>query len=499
MQTAAERVEAILQYWESQLGHYLPRPVVIAGNLHQSGLAISDQDQAWLSQHCDAVLHVAASINFFGDQRSGEPFLSNVEGTKHLLQVCQQVGIQKFHHVSTAYIGGRIKGSALEAPVSIENADFRTLYEQSKAEAESLVEAAHFSYRPTFFRPSIIVGDSQTGFSPAYQSIYTALRLGYLHLLANLRQGWELDSDYARQVVREQFVDQLGLSGAERKNLVTVDWVAAAIVHCLKNTPLHGQIYNLANPHSTSVEAMSEAMVEAVLSCWQQKQATAGAISDELLKSDGFREQMSRYQVYFETDPEFDLSNTEGALAGKLACPELDHQSLVRLWTAAVKADFVWRPALPTQPKTFATKQLELLEKNDAFSTDLQLVLSGPGGGSWQISFLHEIPTGAVACFEPPLRQTAYLSGETLANLLSEQISLEQSLGSGLTIVPAGQLGAQVKQHLIRLLEWLRREETSGVQSEVGKPANRDSANPFVSTLQDSSTHVPSAPSKPSA
>ena len=42
MQNAAQRIEAILQYWESELGRYLPRPKVLEGNLHQSDLGLSE-------------------------------------------------------------------------------------------------------------------------------------------------------------------------------------------------------------------------------------------------------------------------------------------------------------------------------------------------------------------------------------------------------------------------------------------------------------------------
>ena len=61
------------------------------------------------------MLHVAASVDFFGDERTGEPFRSNVEGTENLLKVCEQAGIEKFHHVSTAYVGGSVAWGGLRS------------------------------------------------------------------------------------------------------------------------------------------------------------------------------------------------------------------------------------------------------------------------------------------------------------------------------------------------------------------------------------------------
>ena len=497
MQSAAKRIEAILQYWESELGRYLPRPKVIEGNLHESDLGLGEADRVWVAQNCKRVLHVAASVDFFGDERTGEPFRSNVEGTENLLNVCEQVGIESFHHVSTAYVGGRLRGAAYEVPVRVAEAEYRCAYEQSKAQAESLVRAADFKQPPTFFRPSIIVGDSQTGFAPAFQSIYTALRLGYLHLLANLRQGWELDSAFARRVVREQFVEQLGLTGDERKNMVPVDWVAAAIVRCVQDEQWHGQIYNLTNPVPISVEAMSEAMVEAVLECWKLKKDTSGAIPPELLNSEGFREQMGRYRVYFETDPTFDTSNSQGLLR-ESACPVLDHALLVKLWMAAVQADFAWRPPFPAAPKHLVEEQLEGL-RGEMTQGDLQLQISGPGGGCWEIAFEGEVPSAAVQRQESRLSHRAYLSSETLSDLLEEKLTVEQSLCNGLVIVPYGDEGQQTCEHLQALLHWLR--ETPVPKSSPGSGVLETPIQQYsqAATHQDLPTHATNEFTEPSA
>jgi len=469
IQSAAERVESILQYWESQLGRYLPRPRVIEGNLHQADLALSPEHRVWVAEHCKSLLHVAASVNFFGDERTGEPFLSNVDGTRHVLDFCEQVGLETFHHVSTAYVGGRIAGNAGEIPIDTSRADFRCEYEQSKALAEELVRNARLKNPPTFFRPSIIVGDSQTGFTSAYQSIYTALRLGYLHFLSNRQPGRELDSTSARRVVREQFIQQMGMTGSEKKNLVPVDWVSAAIVHCVRHPRLHGQIYHLTNPQPTAIEELSEAMLDAVLACQSQpgrnnshnnSRNNIGAIPAELLDSEGFREQMGQYRVYFEEDAQFERTHIERALPD-LPCPGLDHQTLVKLWTTAIEADFAWRPPLAATPQYALAPRLEALPPCEHSQVDLQLQVSGPGGGNWQLAFQKELPVAVVNRHALRLEQTAYLSSHTLANLWEGEITLEQSINCGLTIVPGGAPGRSVQRHMRALLVWL--QETAGV------------------------------------
>ncbi len=474
IQSAAERIEAILQYWESQLGRYLPRPMVLEGNLHQADLAINPEHRVWVAEHCQSLLHVAASVNFFGDERTGEPFLSNVDGTRHVLDFCEQVGIETFHHVSTAYVGGRSEGNALEMPIETSEADFRCDYEHSKALAEELVRNARMKNPPTFFRPSIIVGDSQTGFTSAYQSIYTALRLGYLHLLANRQQGWELDSDLARRVVREQFIQQMGMTGSEKKNLVPVDWVSAAIVHCVQHPQLHGQIYHLTNPQPTAIEELSEAMLDAVLTCQPSRNLSRNieTIPPELLNSEGFREQMSQYRVYFEEDAEFERTHCQRALPD-LPCPVLDRRALVNLWTTAIEADFVWRPPLAATPKYALAPWLAALPYCERSQVDLQLQVSGPGGGTWQLAFQEDLPVAAAGRHELRLEPTAYFSSQTLARLWGGELTLQQSVNASLAIIPGGAQGRSVQRHLRALFAWLQKQKTAEVTANAsfGNPA----------------------------
>ena len=55
--------------------------------------------------------------------------------------------------------------------------EFGNIYEESKACGEMLVRQADFLDCYTIFRPSIIVGDSETGFSTTFHGFYTPLRL----------------------------------------------------------------------------------------------------------------------------------------------------------------------------------------------------------------------------------------------------------------------------------------------------------------------------------
>ena len=99
------RIEEALAVFEenSQFG----RPRLLAGDLTQPGLGLSERDREWLKQKRLGVIHCAASIRFNAESADGEPFLSNVAGTKHLLDVLESCNVESFLYVSTAYVTSR--------------------------------------------------------------------------------------------------------------------------------------------------------------------------------------------------------------------------------------------------------------------------------------------------------------------------------------------------------------------------------------------------------
>jgi nucleoside-diphosphate-sugar epimerase len=100
------------------------------------------------------VLHNAASLTFRGTDPACEPWRTNVEGTRHVLDVCRQAGIRHFHHVSTAYVCGLRDGIVREDELEV-GQDFGNDYERSKVAAERLVRGADHLETVTVFRPSM--------------------------------------------------------------------------------------------------------------------------------------------------------------------------------------------------------------------------------------------------------------------------------------------------------------------------------------------------------
>ncbi len=359
--SAAQRVDEALAACEQQA--WLPRPRTLAGDLNDDGLAISDEDRMWLSQRPLEVLHCAASIRFQCDSASGEPYRTNVDGTRNLLEVCRRLDVRAFHYVSTAYVGCRVDPSAgkVKEVAVADIAAGGNDYEKSKIEAEQLIARCPYIGTKTIHRPSIIVGDSQSSFTSTYHGFYAPLQIGYQLAKHN---GFTADSG-------QWFRQQLGLQPHDSKNLVPVDWVAEAIVRSMSGSG-HSSLATTAsatgprvlhwtNPQPTNCHTLQEAITTAV-----ERAASSGGHSTDnskgtqsghpaghsaavvLPQASDFREQMQAYESYFSSDPMFDDCQSR-SVAPDLPCPEVDTAMLLRLAGFAIDHNFGWPKPQPQE------------------------------------------------------------------------------------------------------------------------------------------------------
>lgn len=119
----------------------------------------------------DLVIHCAASLEFDAPEEDLQAI--NVEGTRNALAYAKAAGAS-FLQVSTAYVCGTQEGAILEEPVP-EGRQFTNRYEASKARAEAAVAASGVPF--AIARPSIVLGDSQTGAIRDFPSLTNVFRL----------------------------------------------------------------------------------------------------------------------------------------------------------------------------------------------------------------------------------------------------------------------------------------------------------------------------------
>ena len=326
--SAAARVDAILDHWEDVLGKPLARPVILDGDLTEPRCGLDDADRRWIADHCDEVLHNAASLTFRGADRDGEPWRTNVGGTANVLRLSNDTGLRHFHHVSTAYVCGLRDGVIREDDLDVGQA-FGNEYEQSKVEAEKLVREAGFLDTVTVHRPSIIVGDSSTGWTSTYHGFFAGLRLGHT-LLTRVTMG----STSGPALLR-----LLGVEPNDTKNFVPVDWVSAVIAHAVQTPAARGTTYHLTHPEPLSMDVVWGLVQEAVETYSRAASPDDPDLCDEEWFADNLRTQLDIYQSYLRNDPTFDRSHT-AAIAGHLPCPTLDRETLLRMAKFAIDCDF---------------------------------------------------------------------------------------------------------------------------------------------------------------
>ena len=108
---------------------------MLEGDITEPDLGLDARSMRWVAENCDTMLHNAASLTFQSTSRHSEPWRSNVEGTRHVLDMCRNAGIRRFHHVSTAYVCGLRQGRILESETDV-GQKMSNDYEQSKLQAE---------------------------------------------------------------------------------------------------------------------------------------------------------------------------------------------------------------------------------------------------------------------------------------------------------------------------------------------------------------------------
>ncbi len=202
----------------------------VAGDLTAPGLGLSRRTADELRDAVEVVVHSGASISF--DLPLDEARAVNVGGTSEVLTFCTRSAVfPRLVHVSTAYVAGRLDGTAPEdGPPSLD-ADFRNTYERTKAEAERLVVDSGIP--AAIARPSIVVGERGSGWTSAFNVLYWPLRA------------------FARGLMDTVPADPDGLVDA-----IGVDAVVAGLL-ALHDTEDSGVHTLAAGPHAVTVAELS--------------------------------------------------------------------------------------------------------------------------------------------------------------------------------------------------------------------------------------------------
>jgi thioester reductase-like protein len=171
---AQARLDATVARMLPDPDSYHGRAVAVRGDVMKPGLGLAPQRRAALADEAREVVHAAASVSFALPLRESRSI--NVEGTKHVVQFARTIpDLRRLSYISTAYVAGDHRGRFDEDDLEV-GQQFRNPYEQSKFEAERLVRHQFDRLPIQIFRPSIVVGEADTGWTPAFNVIYWPLK-----------------------------------------------------------------------------------------------------------------------------------------------------------------------------------------------------------------------------------------------------------------------------------------------------------------------------------
>jgi thioester reductase-like protein len=217
---AAERLATVFGRLYEELPESAERVTAIAGDVSAEDLGLDSRDRDALVATVTSVVHCAASISF--DLTLEEARLVNTGGAIRMLELSRAIAasgrLRRHLHVSTAYVAGRYRGLFRETDLDL-GQGFRNTYEHSKFDGEQAIGAAAGELPLVIARPSIIVGDSRSGWTSAFNVIYWPMRA------------------FSRGLMDEVAIDPDGLA-----DIVPIDYVADGLMALLDAESVSGTV-----------------------------------------------------------------------------------------------------------------------------------------------------------------------------------------------------------------------------------------------------------------
>lgn len=236
VEKAVEAVERIASVTNTPLENF----ALIEGDITKKNLGIGDDDLATIRVETTDVFHLAAVYDLAVEKDLA--FLVNVEGTKNVNDFVRSLwNLKRYNYISTCYVAGRRSGKILETELA-HDAGFRNFYEESKYLAEVSVEEMKADFPVCIFRPSVVVGDSQTGETAKYDGIYYLIK-------------------YVQKAPKLLRLVNVGNKNV-RLNLVPVDFVVEAIAALSKTDATIGKTLAIADPNPLATTELFDAIAE---------------------------------------------------------------------------------------------------------------------------------------------------------------------------------------------------------------------------------------------
>lgn len=232
--------------------------IAINGDITLPNAGVSDADiQAW-EWKVDNIMHGAAATSF-DEAKAEKTRHTNIEGTRNMLDLSEELCASDFHYMSTAYVSGDV-GIFHESDLDADQ-KFSNPYEASKLDAERVLRNWR-NGKFTIHRLPIVLGDSNHGNVRTFQGYY-GVAIPFWRLLQTWKQRWGSDpQDCLRNGIKFdgsslELPLHIDCSRTSVLNLVTSDWVAGILAKLLE-IPSTNQTYHLVHPNPPRVRQVME-------------------------------------------------------------------------------------------------------------------------------------------------------------------------------------------------------------------------------------------------
>jgi nucleoside-diphosphate-sugar epimerase len=342
--SAEDRVELFLNWFglpaEARTGLK-----VIEGEITRQGMAIDAADLRKALEETDEIIHCASSTSFSERKRTAVEAV-NIGGLAEVLSFARNSRAYFFHHLSTAYIAGRISGICPEEPVAA--LDFHNVYEETKSQGERMASTAcrESGLGLTIYRPSIVYGDSRTGrsllFNAVYYPVRTALFMKDLYEKDIRERGGKKAGEMGVRIEadgRTYLPLRIEVAGSGGLDLVPVDYFTEAFL-ALWEESLAGGIFHIVSGRAKRIEEIIDYgsrlfRLTGIRACAREEFLRIPKNPLEML----YESYVDAYGPYMTDARIFDTSKSRPILGRrKLVCPDFDYDVFTKCMTFAVEA-----------------------------------------------------------------------------------------------------------------------------------------------------------------
>jgi len=293
---------------------------LVNGDITIPNLGMDPADYHRLTGEVTTIFHSAALLDFMAPWEALQK--TNIEGTRNLMDfgmACRgRSDFQGVCHISTFAVAGTATGIFHEKSLDV-GQSFNNDYERSKFEGEKLVVSYRDKGLPvSTFRPSIIVGNSRTGETRSFETLYKPLHFLSLGLYK-----------------------QLPANGRTKFNLVPVDSAAEAIYKIVDRAGVLNRTYHIVNRHEINVQFLIR-VASRVFGFQEPGLIPAEQFDHSLLQ--GFRRKLLfPYLPYLNRDDtKWDSSEVQVALKNSpFDWPVIDEVMLERLFKYCIAVGYI--------------------------------------------------------------------------------------------------------------------------------------------------------------